>query len=86
MQFCKIEEVPFILNLCNANTEVEQLKALDDFLLDDFKNIIFAGELNLFFDSHSEASGGSPTLKKKSTSKISQLTGKYNLENKKPDN
>ena len=75
-----------------ANTKVEQLKTLceldllfDDFLLDDTKNIIFAGDLNLFFDSNLEPSGDSPTLNKKSTSKTLQFTGKYNLENKKPD-
>ena len=65
------EEVPFIsVNLYNANTEVERLKTLseldlllDDFLLDDCKTVIFAGDLNLFFDSNLEASGSSPTLK-----------------------
>ena len=88
-----IEEVPFILvSLYNANTKVEQLKTLCeldllfyDFLLDDTKNIIFVGDLNLFFLSNLEPSGDSPTLNKKSTSKILQFTGKYNMENKKPD-
>ena len=57
-----VEVVAFILvNLYNANTEVEQLKTiceldllLDDFLLDDSKNIVIAGDLNLFFDSNLE--------------------------------
>ena len=67
-----IEEVPFILvNLYNANTQVEQIKTLcefglllDEFLLDDSKTIIIAGDINLLFDSNLEASGGSFTLKK----------------------
>ena len=67
-----IEEVPFILvNLYNANTQVEQIKTLcelhlllDEFLLDDSKNIIVAGDFNLLFDPKLEAFGGSPTLKK----------------------
>ena len=82
-----IDDMPFILvNLYNANTEAEQLLTLcefdhllDDFLLDNSKNIVFAGDLNLFFDPNLEASGGSPTLKKKSVSKLIQLTGKYDL-------
>ena len=57
-----VEAVAFILvNLYNANTEVQQLKTiceldllLDDFLLDDSKNIVIAGDLNLFFDSNLE--------------------------------
>ena len=77
-----IEEVPFIMvNLYNAYTEVEELKILseldllfDDFLLDDSKNIVIAGDLNLLFDSNLDASGGSPTLKK------SQFQRSYNLQ------
>ena len=37
------------------------------------------GDLNLFFDSSLEASGGSPTLKKKSISNFLQFVGKHNL-------
>ena len=82
-----IEEVSFILvNICNANTKVKQLKTLceldlllDEFLLDDSKNIVIARDLNLFFNSNLEACIGSPTLKKKSISKVLQLTEKYNL-------
>ena len=60
-----IEEVHFILvNLYNANTQVEQIKTLcelglllDEFLLDDSKTIIIAGDLNLLFYSNLETSG-----------------------------
>ena len=73
-----IEEVPFILvNLYNANTQVEQIKTLcelhlllDEFLLDGSKNIIAAGDFNLLFDPKLEAFGGSPTLKKIYISKV----------------
>ena len=44
------------------------------FLPDDSKNIIFAGDLNLFFDSNLEASSRSPTLKK------GLLQRSYNLQ------
>ena len=71
-----------LVNLYNVNTEVEQLKTLcdlylllDDFLPDDSKNIVIVGDLNLFFDFNSEASGGSPTLKKKSISRSYNLQG-----------
>ena len=82
-----IEDSTFVLiNLYNANTEPEQIETiceldrlLGDFLLDDSKNIILAGDLNLIFDSSLEASGGTPTLKKKSISKFLQFTGKHNL-------
>ena len=60
-----IEEVRFILvNLYNANNQVEQIKTLCD-----SKTIIIAGDLNLLFYSNLETSGGSPTLKKKYISK-----------------
>ena len=64
-----IKEVTFILvNLYNANIEVEKLKTLweldlflEHFLLDS-KNIAIAEDLNLSFNSNLEASRGSPTL------------------------
>ena len=82
-----IENSTFVLiNLYKTNTETEQIKTLceldkllDDFLLDDSKNIIMTGDLNFFFDSSLEASGGTPTLKKKSISNFLQLTGKHDL-------
>ena len=67
-----IDEETFVLiNLCNANTEMEQIKTiyeldqlLSDFCLDSNKKIILAGDLNLFFHPSLEASGGKPCLKK----------------------
>ena len=44
---------------------MEQLNTLCKLdLLNDSKHIIFAADLNLFFDSYLEASGGFLTLKK----------------------
>ena len=67
-----IDEETFVLiNLYNANTETEQIKTIYelDQLLSDFldsnKNIILAGDFNLFFDPSLEGSGGKPALKKK---------------------
>ena len=75
-----------MINLYNPNTEAAQVKTLceleqmlDIFSLDFCKNIIFAGDFNCFFNLNLEASGGNPTLKKKSVSKLVQLLEKYYL-------
>ena len=75
-----------MINLYNPNTEAEQVKTLcelermlDIFSLDSYKNILFAGDFNCFFNSNLEASGGNPALKKKSVSKLIQLLEKYDL-------
>ena len=83
----EIDDETFILiNFYNSNTETEQVKSINDLenLLQNFdinpsKNIVFAGEFNLFFDRNLEACGGMPSLKKKSVSKIIQFLEKYNL-------
>ena len=65
------EETFVLINVYNANTETEQIKTIYelDQLLSDFldsnKNIILAGDFNLFFDPSLEGSGGKPALKKK---------------------
>ena len=70
----------------NANTETEQVKTLQDLetLLKniDFKSnkkIIFAGDLNFFFDKALEAKGGNPVLKKKSLAKTIKIMEQYDL-------
>ena len=83
----EIDDETFILiNFYNSNTETEQVKSinvlenlLQNFDINSSKNIVFAGDLNLFFDRNLEACGGTPLLKKKSVSKIIQLLEKYNL-------
>ena len=70
-----------LLNLYNSNSEAEQLQTLSDvdlllsdFSLDDTKTIVFAGDFNLFFNQKLEVMTGNPTLKKKSISKVLQIT------------
>ena len=72
-----------LINLYNANTEKEQLVVLDTLckLLknhdpDDSFHPIFSGDFNVIFDTVLDASGGNPTLKKKSIAKIVSITEK----------
>ena len=61
-----------LINLYNGNTEPEQLKILESLsrVLKDFqdiseKNIIFAGDFNLFFDQKLVCAGGwKPNIEK----------------------
>ena len=60
-----------LITLYNANTEKEQIDALSSFfeLLEEFyiirtKQLVRAGDFNLFFNSKLEAKGGKSYLKK----------------------
>ena len=60
------------MNLYNTNTETEQISALNNLpsLLENFdvtleKNLILAGDFNLFLNSKLDAKGGKPATKKK---------------------
>ena len=83
----EIETETFILlNLYNSKLETEQLQTLSNvdlllsnFSLDDAKTIVFAGDFNIFFNQEIETTSGNPVLKKKSTSKVLQITEKYDL-------
>ena len=76
-----IDDTDYILvNIYNANTETEQIKVLNNLhlLLDSLdihqnKQIILAGDFNLFLDTTLEAEGGSPCLKKKSVAKLIKI-------------
>ena len=67
-----INDVNFVLiNLYNANTETEQVSVLNNLssILEKFdvtleKNLIFAGDFNLFLNSKFDAKGGKPAIKK----------------------
>ena len=69
-----LEDKKYILiNIYNSNTESEQIETLEHLnrILNTIdysheKHIILGGDLNIFFDSSLEASGGNPTIKKKS--------------------
>ena len=65
------------------NTKFETLQNLS-ILLENFdnfynKNVILAGDLNLFFNKKLECKGGSPILKKQSVSHIIKLQKAFDL-------
>ena len=69
-----------MINLYNWNTKPEQLHILESLskILKDIqdlseKNIIFAGDFNLFFDQKLESADGNPILKKLGVSKLIEL-------------
>ena len=82
----KLRQTFILLNLYNSNSRTEQVQTLNDvdlllseFSLDGTKTIVFVGDSNLFFNQKLEAIGGNPVWKKKSISKVLQITEKYNL-------
>ena len=85
--YVNIDDENFILiNLCNPNTEDEQLKTfskltemLTELHLTQNNNIICAGDFNLLFNIKLESYRGNPVLKKRSVGKIFGLKEKYNL-------
>ena len=75
-----------LVNIYNANTESEQLKVLNDLseLIKKInitygKQIVLAGDFNLFFDSNLEAKGGKPILKEKSVARMVELKEEFDL-------
>ena len=75
-----------LINLYNSDTENEQINALSSLskLLEDFdisltKQLVMAGDFNLFFNSKLEAQGGNLTLKKKSLAKLIEFKETYDL-------
>ena len=75
-----------LINIYNDNTETDQLKTLDilDKLLDEHDIDgeccpIFGGDFNVIFDTLLDASGGKPTLKKRSIAKIIHLNDKLDV-------
>ena len=75
-----------LVNICNSNTEVEQVQVLSE-LSELMKNINFleenrivlVGDLNVFSDSKLETKGGKPSLKQKSVAKLLELKEDYDL-------
>ena len=74
---CKIYT---LVNIYNANTEVEQVQGLSE-PGELMKNInfseenrkVFAGYLNVFFNSKLQTKGGKPSLKQKYVAKLLEL-------------
>ena len=83
----KIEnELLLLINLCNANTENEELSTISDpknmlEKIDDINNksIVFEGDLNLFFEAKLKAQEGNLVLKKKSLANLIQIKEKFYL-------
>ena len=82
-----IDEIRYVLvNVYNANTEVEQIQVLIE-LSELMKKITFSEEnhkvlavdLNVFFDSKLETKGGKPSLKQKSVAELLELKEEYDL-------
>ena len=69
-----------------SNTNKERLKDLNDLSelmkkvnITHGKQIVLAGDLNLFFDSNLEARGDKPVLKEKSVARMVELNENYDL-------
>ena len=69
-----------LFDICNANTETEQIKVLDtlNLLLDYLdiqqnKQIILVGDFNLFLDATLKSERGSLCLKKKSVASLVKI-------------
>ena len=69
-----------LINIYNANTEQHQLETLQNLSIllknyDNFydKNVILAGDFNLFFNRRLESKVGRPIIKKQSVSYITKL-------------
>ena len=75
-----------MINLYNANTEKEQIEVLSNlfallktFDINPSKQLIMAGDFNLFFNSNLDAAGENSTLKRKSLTKFIELKEAYDL-------
>ena len=75
-----------LINFYNANTECNQIKTLNtlssmikNICPDNDKKIIFAGDLNFFFNTKLETKGGNPTFKRKSVGLFIEIKETYNL-------
>ena len=75
-----------MINLYSRNTEPVQLNILESLskILKDFqdlseKNIIFAGDFNIFFDEKLESACGNPIWKKLAVRKLIEIKESLNL-------
>ena len=83
----RINDESFLLiNLYNANSELDQITVLDllcskieNLILDDKCKPIFGGDMNLIFDTKLYSSGGNPILKRKSLAKLMKILLKLDV-------
>ena len=75
-----------LINLYNASNEKEQIDVLSSLSelfqqsnTNPTKQIVTAGNFNLFFDSKLEVQGGNPTLKNKSLATLIEFKETYDL-------
>ena len=75
-----------LISIYNANTEQHQLEALQKLSIlpenyDNFynRNVILAGDINLFFNRKRECKGERPMIKRQSVSHIIQLLEAFDL-------
>ena len=73
-----------LVNFYNGNTESEHLKVLTDLselmkkvIITQEKEVVLAGDFNLFSDTNLEAMGGKPILKEKSVPRMVELKEEY---------
>ena len=84
---CSINDELFLfINLYNANSESDQLSVLemlasklDSLDCNDNCKPIFGGDLNLIFDTNLDASGGNPSLKKRSLASLMKIINKLDV-------
>ena len=74
----KIDDSIFVLiNICNGNTESEQLHTLDELIniLETFKDfqdksVVLGGDFNVIFNPSLDSEGGKPVTKKRTIAKL----------------
>ena len=82
-----IDDTDYILvNIYNANAKTEKNKVLNNLHLllgsldiHQIKQIILAGDFNLFLDTTLDTEGGTPCLKKKSVAKLIKIKQHFDL-------
>ena len=78
----KIDDSIFVLiNICNGNTESEQLHTLNELIniLETFKDfqdksVVLGGDFNVIFNPSLDSEGGKPVTKKRTIAKLIQIT------------
>ena len=82
-----IDEIRYVLvNVYNADTEVEQIQVLSELrelmkktTFSEENSKVLAVDLNILFDSKLETKGGKPSLKQKSVAELLELKEEYDL-------
>ena len=81
-----IDDATFVfINICNPNTETEQLLKLLRLgrLLENRqfvnKNVLMGADFNFQFDSNFQSKGGKPILKNEDVAKITELIVNFNI-------